>query len=57
MEIVKHQSWLTASLTGFAKPPPYEQCFPTHRVVRQTGQVDIGAIFSGAGHAVIRAND
>lgn len=57
VEMVKYQSWLTASLIGFAKPPPFEQCFPKHREVRPAGAVDIGAIFARGGHTVVRAND
>lgn len=58
VELMKYQSWLTATLTGVNKVPPFEQCFPKRReMVSPHGQVDIGAIFSGAGHQVVRAND
>jgi hypothetical protein len=57
VEMMKYSSWLTASLIGFSKPPPFDQCFPKNRVVRPAGQVDIGAIFARAGHQVVQAND
>ena len=56
-ERIKLQSWLTASLTGFAKVPDFDTCFPKHREIRPRGHVDIGAIFASGGHRVIHAND
>jgi hypothetical protein len=50
--LAQYLAWITASLSGFSKPPPFEQCFPPKRPTKTNMVRDLEAMFRSIGGEV-----
>ena len=54
-ETTQYLAWITASLSGFSKPPPFEECFPPKSPSKKSMVTDLEAMFRSVGGDVKRA--